>query len=110
MQVRAERAAVTVTHRSDRLLLAALVDDVELQRERHERAGRPRAVDAAVEAFAMLGRDDALPVDPDAVAQPLAVEVPFETRFVRPLERQRLALERRQQAVRPGAIGPERRT
>jgi hypothetical protein len=57
----------------------------------------------------MLGCVQPLPYDPDLVRKERAIELPLEPCFIRPLEGQRLALERRQQPVEAIAIRSARR-
>ena len=64
------------------------------------------SIRAGVEAFAMLGGIQTLPVNPQLVPDPCAVERPAQARFIRPIEGKRLALERWQEAVRPGPVWP----
>ena len=58
-----------------------------------------------IEALAVLRRVESLPAEPGVLRHARAVHLPLDPRVVRARERQRLDLQRRQQAVRPHQVG-----
>ena len=89
--------------------LFVIVDDVNLERDRDPVREAVFAVEAAIEALAMLGGVEPLPLDPHAVRERTSPEVPLQARFVGAIERERLTLQRWQQRVRAAEIGSHRR-
>ena len=85
------------------------MDDVRLQRERESACQTPAQPRAGVETFAMFGRVEPLPLQPQVVLEPGAVKQPLQPRLVGAIEGERLALNRRQQSMGTGAVGPGRR-
>src|SRR6266511_4505459 len=96
---------LAVAHGSARKLLPAFMYDVPLRVEREARVQWHARTKAGVESLAMVACVEALPVDPDVVSRARLLDAPLQAHFMGARERQRLALERRQQRVRRVLVG-----
>ena len=100
-----EATAHAVADRARVIQLATLMNDVNLQRQRERMGETPLQASAAVEALAVLGGVDTLPVQPQVVLETGTLKEPLQPGLVRAIEGEPLALNRREQSMRTGAIG-----
>ena len=94
-----------VADRARVIQLATFVNDVYLQRQRERMGETPLQASAAVEALAVLVSVDTLPVQPQVVLETGTLKEPLQPGLVRAIEGEPLALNRREQSMRTGAIG-----
>src|SRR5688500_6022737 len=84
------------------------MNDVCLQWQCERRGDAPQQAGAAVEALAVLGGVETLPLQPDVVIETGALKEPLQSGLERTVEGEPLPLNRREQSMRPGAIGTGR--
>jgi hypothetical protein len=79
---------------------------MQLERKRQTLIDQERCVQASIKPLSMIGRVEALPVQPKLMIDNAASEPPCKSSLVGPIERQRFPLKRGEEIVRTVMIGP----